>query len=506
MIIKNITKILLLLTVFQVACSKKDPEGGKNAQIFPQKQEISTAANDTLELTFEANKTWRLESNKVWAKFLREIPKKENDETVQMEELAVIAGNIGSNTIKVAIKHDGGRFDESDIAQLKLYMEGESQVIYDITRSPKERVLDIMAYTTSSPYKYEKVDNILIDTLVNGNVRVRRFGITANYDWKILECPEWIDQPLRNLTGTADIPVTTSIDNSLIISGKNQAFGNKGDIIVAPKTDLTNQSKWVKIPVEFTGMSAVQVGIKGISKATGVLFSPTGYLTESSPSTGGDATPTQEREILFNFWTRNMAHKLEIVKYNTLSKKVEVLDKNSDDCWLKIALDAENKGNVSLSVKSADAENKSGIDKELYLYILPEKYSNINYNYDSDFINGSPKQSDYQYKIVKQTDVGFKVVHSITKEVIWATKVTDPSLSTRYGTDQIYKFKITKAFWNVNRASITITGNLWEGREYSSIPEKIWANRVEGKERGFSMSNLVPYDNLPVASSFSRYS
>ncbi len=158
-----------------MSCSKEN-EKEKEPQ-FPAVQEVEIAAGESKELTFTAEADWKLTIDKTtWCMF--------DDKGV---ETAQVAGEAGEVTVKVKIG-DAGLGFEAEVAKIDMTMGEKTQTVFQITRSPKERVVKMYA-STDWGSTYKKVDNLELTADEWGSTSYIAFGIVANYEWKVAELP-----------------------------------------------------------------------------------------------------------------------------------------------------------------------------------------------------------------------------------------------------------------------------------------------------------------------------
>lgn len=159
-----------------MSCSKEN-EKEKEPQ-FPAVQEVEIAAGESKELIFKAEADWKLTIDKTtWCMF--------DDKGV---ETAQVAGEAGEVTVKVKIG-DAGLGFEAEVAKIDMTMGEKTQTVFQITRSPKERVVK-MYISTDYGQTYKKADKLELTSGEWGSANYLAFGIVATYDWKLAELPE----------------------------------------------------------------------------------------------------------------------------------------------------------------------------------------------------------------------------------------------------------------------------------------------------------------------------
>ena len=129
--LKGMSWIMALAMMFIVSftsCSDDKEEGNGGGKIeFPTLQEVTVSTDGTLNISFKANVDWKLTSTAGWCKFV-------NGDFTE----TTIGGKAGEQTITAKILGDGQKYDNDDIAEIKLSMGGKEEVIYKITRPKKE--------------------------------------------------------------------------------------------------------------------------------------------------------------------------------------------------------------------------------------------------------------------------------------------------------------------------------------------------------------------------------
>lgn len=76
-------------------------------------------------------------------------------------------------------------------------MGEKTQTVFQITRSPKERIVKMYA-STDWGSTYKKVDNLELTADEWGSTSYIAFGIVANYEWKVAELPEELKMRVNN--------------------------------------------------------------------------------------------------------------------------------------------------------------------------------------------------------------------------------------------------------------------------------------------------------------------
>ena len=169
------------------ACSEDD----NNTQItFPEKQPIDCAVKEEKTLTFNAEQAWTLSSSRLWCKF------KEGNDIVSS-----LSGGAGEQTITLTVTEDVWGFEDA-IAELTLGMGGQTQVIAVVNRAAKNYHIEVYKPNGTDKVYYNDENPV---TLVYPNNRndITEVSIITNFDWKVKDCPEWVQVEEKDLMGEA---------------------------------------------------------------------------------------------------------------------------------------------------------------------------------------------------------------------------------------------------------------------------------------------------------------
>ena len=321
-----------------MSCSKEN-EKEKEPQ-FPAVQEVEIAAGESKELTFKAEADWKLTIDKTtWCMF--------DDKGV---ETAQVAGEAGDVTVKVKIG-DAGLSFEAEVAKIDMTMGEKTQTVFQITRSPKERVVKLYVSTEwNTPYK--KVDNLELTANEWGVTNYIAFGIVANYEWKVAELPE----ELKMQVDYADVDS---------FSGKADSVDFKAAILQIKEDKVPYEfSKKIKItdmegnnPVEFPvtyaglGEDVVMFDPANLTSpaSVGLNFTDEGfYVRKSDPYSPSEVTTEKSSSVSVK--AKNMKYSVYVVEVKD-DAPVQV----TSGGWLKINDDKKGKLDVSVENNTATA-------------------------------------------------------------------------------------------------------------------------------------------------------
>ncbi|CDA92975.1 putative uncharacterized protein [Bacteroides sp. CAG:709] len=331
-----------------MSCSKEN-EKEKEPQ-FPAVQEVEIAAGESKELTFKAEADWKLTIDKTtWCMF--------DDKGV---ETAQVAGEAGEVTVKVKIG-DAGLGFEAEVAKIDMTMGEKTQTVFQITRSPKERVVK-MYVSTDWGSTYNKADKLELTSDEWGGTSYLAFGIVANYEWKLAELPEELKMQVDyadvdSFSGKAD-----SVDfkaAQLFIKEDKIPYEFSKKIKI---TDMEGNNP-VEFPVTYAGLAEDVVMLDPSNLvgqwSAGMNFTDDGFFVQKTdPWTPG--TVTTEKSSSVSVKAKNMQYSVYVVEVKD-GTPAQV----TSGSWLKI--NDDKKGKLVFSVDN----NTATADRVAYAFVLP---------------------------------------------------------------------------------------------------------------------------------------
>ena len=331
-----------------MSCSKEN-EKEKEPQ-FPAVQEVEIAAGESKELTFTAEADWKLTIDKTtWCMF--------DDKGV---ETAQVAGEAGEVTVKVKIG-DAGLGFEAEVAKIDMTMGEKTQTVFQITRSPKKRVVKMYA-STDWGATYKKVDNLELTADEWGSTSYIAFGIVANYEWKVAELPEELKMQVDyadvdSFSGKAD-----SVDfkaAQLFIKDDKIPYEFSKKIKI---TDMEGNNP-VEFPVSYAGLGEEVVMFDPSNLvgqwSAGINFTDEGfYVRKSDPWSAGEVTTEKSSSVSVK--AKNMQYSVYVVEVKD-GTPVQV----TSGAWVKISDDK--KGKLDISVEN----NTATANRVAYVIVLP---------------------------------------------------------------------------------------------------------------------------------------
>lgn len=361
-----------------MSCSKEN-EKEKEPQ-FPAVQEVEIAAGESKELTFKAEADWKLTIDKTtWCMF--------DDKGV---ETAQIAGEAGDVTVKVKIG-DAGLGFEAEVAKIDMTMGEKTQTVFQITRSPKERVVKLyVAKGWDNDQTYEKVDKLELTSDDCGSANYLTFGIVATYDWKLAELPEEIKLLVDSQDADAFSGKADSVDfkaAQFIVKEDKVPYEFSGKIKI---TDMEGNNP-VEFPVTYGGcgedVMMFTPNVTGVYNGN-VEFSAEGFSYDKS---GYDPVLTENKTTTVSVKSKNMKYSVHVMEM-----KDGALAAMPAGSWLTTADDG--KGTITFSVTA-----NTDAARTAYVAVLPEaKEKSFDITKVMDGESFSADYASYGFKVIQK--------------------------------------------------------------------------------------------------------
>lgn len=268
---------MMIMTAF-TACSDDDNEGNKIV-VFPELANISSAAGETTELSFEASADWELSSNAGWCKF-------QNGEFLE----SLIYGKAGKQTVTIMTSADGQNYNEDAVAEITLKMGNASQVIYKVTRAKREYADLVVSDEAGNIYDRTHPLTIKGNTATSPVYTVIK--AQAESDVKIgFTNPEWLSYVIDEKAGTYQFTFNTA--NTSGLNPKYPITGNSYTLTFVTEdatTAKTDKVRKVEIPVVYEGLQRDAIGISptylnALASVTGKELSDDTGILEQMQST-----------------------------------------------------------------------------------------------------------------------------------------------------------------------------------------------------------------------------
>lgn len=268
---------MMIMTAF-TACSDNDNEGNKTV-VFPELANISSAAGETTELSFEASADWELSSNTGWCKF-------QNGEFLE----SLIYGKAGKQTVTIMTSADGQNYNEDAVAEITLKMGNASQVIYKVTRAKREYADLVVSDEAGNIYDRTHPLTIKGNTATSPVYTVIKAQAESGVKIGFTN-PEWLSYVIDEKAGTYQFTFNTA--NTSGLNPKYPITGNSYTLTFVTEdatTAKTDKVRKVEIPVVYEGLQRDAIGISptylnALASVTGKELSDDTGILEQMQST-----------------------------------------------------------------------------------------------------------------------------------------------------------------------------------------------------------------------------
>lgn len=268
---------MMIMTAF-TACSDDDNEGNKTV-VFPELANISSAAGETTELSFEASTDWELSSNAGWCKF-------QNGEFLE----SLIYGKAGKQTVTIMTSADGQNYNEDAVAEITLKMGNASQVIYKVTRAKREYADLVVSDEAGNIYDRTHPLTIKGNTATSPVYTVIKAQAESGVKVGFTN-PEWLSYVIDEKAGTYQFTFNTA--NTSGLNPKYPITGNSYTLTFVTEdatTAKTDKVRKVEIPVVYEGLQRDAIGISptylnALASVTGKELSDDTGILEQMQST-----------------------------------------------------------------------------------------------------------------------------------------------------------------------------------------------------------------------------
>lgn len=466
----------LLLGLAVVSCSSEE-EAPLPAPSFPESQTLEIQPEQVKEIGFEADREWRVSTDRQWLKFI----------DASEARFQSLTGKAGKQTVKVTVT-DGAMGFEEDVAKVQLSMGGQTQTIAKLKRGPKERVVKMYTYESNEPVQIDEFKDLPFG-------RSRYLGFEANFDWRVdmASVPSWLVDELGS-NGS------TGIANLCGEAGQLVSFGRMAGIEVDVAARYEDLSGYITVkaldsdytcqfPVSAPGIESGKIQWVGnsVTLRGGFLWDDKGVRLNKAQ--GGEITELEE-PVVCHVVIRDNAYTCHFVEWNSMEREAQEV--SVEDSWVSVA--EQDGGKVTLQAK----ENMVRASRKMYVFFVP-KGTVIDYNtqfsrsgnftFDS---NGYGIQLE-QYGLSGGFSAWKQINTMKYEEMVNVNKVVNASeIISKLNltkTDNIYERSFTAEEWNMtNKIHITPLGletqPYWQFELFNSKFESLGF-----KPAGWSSSN-----------------
>ena len=239
-----------LALVLMVAFNSCKEDDGVITPQFPELKEVTCEVNDELDITFNANLDWSIQSSAAWCKFV-------NGEFAE----TTASGKAGEQTLKIRVSDESWNYQTEDVAELTLKMMDATQVIYKITRGKKE-YQDLVVVDSEG----NKVGESFIIKGNTGSVTYSSLKASAEKGVKVgVKYPEWLIMTYNSASGYYDFTFNTDKETNGGLDFREPYDGGQSFITFVTEdaeTAETDKIRMVMIPVSYEGFDKETVLIE----------------------------------------------------------------------------------------------------------------------------------------------------------------------------------------------------------------------------------------------------
>ena len=350
----NFFRIALCTVAVAFASSCVDPNQEPTIN-FPEATSYDLAIDQVLELSFKAEATWKLTTDKDWLKFVDPV----------LGTTETLDGPAGDQTIKITTANVTSIFDE-ETAVISIEMGGQSKPLFNITKTAVARWAKMFfGVYNETPIEVTVDTPLIVEYDDVSSELMQAINFQANFAWKIAEWPEWID--MRDFAGySSEANNEVNQGNYIFFYVKNSAFASPktGNITI---TDMNGNNPF-SFPVSYAGMSDNAIKLTNTNGrelsmwGTTLSFSADGFVVENNIS--GETETTESTIATVSVLAKNYEYAFVTLSYGDPWNTGEDMWLAGPD-WLTITDDT--KGTLSVSVQA-----NGGKAREAYICVIPK--------------------------------------------------------------------------------------------------------------------------------------
>lgn len=419
-----------VLTLCCVMAGCSDDDNTPQKPTFPELQKINCEVGQTTEIEFEASADWKLTSSSLWCQFI-----------IDDEAMNSCSGTAGKQKVEIQINDNASELNKAYKAEISLWMNGFSNVIFEVTR-PTEGYHLVLKDEKGNIFTEENPLTISYDGKES-------YSVEANFDWKFSKWPEWMSASTSS--GAAG-------DNSRKISPAI-ASGHTKNANTGVLTFVNAEGEeLVKVPVKYEGIPEDKIEFSTGTNRWNWSFSADGKTYASSSGTSGSTTWL---DAPLPLTVVAKADNYKIVCLEVVGGLYKHVDAKN---WYEVS-DAKN-GSIQITA----AANKGEDERKGCLMIFPTViYNQIGDNkFDEMVIPNGVMNTSYEDKYTaieyKQSGapIGFKIMdesdNRIPVTALTEEGMTEDQLEAKYGVSNVYRLTLNQAYNRLAAEAIGFSG------------------------------------------------
>lgn len=362
----NFFRIALCTVAVAFASSCVDPNQEPTIN-FPEATSYDLAIDQVLELSFKAEATWKLTTDKDWLKFVDPV----------LGTTETLDGPAGDQTIKITTANVTSIFDE-ETAVISIEMGGQSKPLFNITKTAVARWAKMFRYEYGqAPVEITADAPLVLEYNEFGDI-FTGIAFVANFDWKLSSVPGWIKE-IEALSGQASETVPTQPAEYAYLKQDALAFENTGNITI---TDMDGNNAF-SFPVTYGGMPEGAISItNAMGRAIGLWnntlqFSSDAFVVEYNQMIG-ESTKTEETSTEVTVLTKDLQYQVYVLEYKMIMDMGVWQDMYEEEKWINV--DTTTPGKLVISVDQNEGEERTAHICVLPQSLVPESFDSFWFN------------------------------------------------------------------------------------------------------------------------------
>lgn len=464
---------VLTLCCVMAGCSDDDDTPQKPT--FPELQKINCEVGQTTEIEFEASTDWKLTSSSLWCQFI-----------IDDEAMNSCSGTAGKQKVEIQINDNASELNKAYKAEISLWMNGFSNVIFEVTR-PTEGYELVLKDQNGNVFTKENPLTISYDGQES-------YSVEANFDWRLTKWPEWM-----SASTSSGVAGDNSRKISPAIASGHTKNANTGTLTFVNEKgeELAN------IPVKYEGIPEDKIEFSTGTNPWKWSFSLSGTQYSSGGGTSG-STSWIDGPMPLGVVAKDDNYKIVLLKQDTNGYSRII-----SDGWYQVTDDHKGAIQIATDANVGD-ETRAGC-----LLVFPMAvYQIIGDNkFDEIVLPQGQIASDYErYGAIyfsQAASQGFNISDYDSGKLFKATKIADAASDNAYelvldkkayGSLTIVINGYSSSYVNLPASSVT-KSDTWSGISVNgamnstfyieNIPDAVGSVRIEISDNGTIYGVLI---------------
>ena len=432
----NFFRIALCTVAVAFASSCVDPNQEPTIN-FPEATSYDLAIDQVLELSFKAEATWKLTTDKDWLKFVDPV----------LGTTETLDGPAGDQTIKITTANVTSIFDE-ETAVISIEMGGQSKTLFNITKTAVARWAKMfLCEYGEDPVEITEENPLVAEYNELGEIIVG-INFQANFAWKVSTWPDWID--MQPFAGEANQTLSKTDNESFYVKESAYACAQTGNITI---TDMDGNNPF-SFPVSYAGMPDNVIKVTNANGrelnlwSTTLSFSAEGFVVESNML--GDSETTESTSATVSVLAKDYKYAYVAV---TCEEMYGMKVWKACPDWLTVTDDA--KGTLTVSVQT-----NTGKAREAYICVVPVAKIPTDVEMDQWWYSEHESELENYAFAVKQdgaeVEGGIKVQWSSYSSALWGQVIDCVPFSNYTFEGDFAGLGLSEFGWNLPRDNTSV--------------------------------------------------